>query len=128
MEMLLKRIIAIEMMVVKYEHRRPKIFAADGIPHPGIADVQGNDPGSTGRIVRLAPHFHRFRRAWRTERCHPEPSPDRQDAPCSAARPFQPQVTRRGVVSLSFGQANMSFCRCSCSTLPTIVTKPDIRE
>ena len=82
-------------MVVKYESRRPNVFATHGFPNPGAAYLPKIDAGSTRRIVRAAPHLHRFRRARRKERGHPQHAPDRQDAASSVGGPFSRQAERR---------------------------------
>ena len=82
--MLLKHIITDEKILVKYESRRPTIFAAGGFPNPGTANGPRIDPGSIGQFVWAAPDVHRFRRARRKERRDPEPSIDRPNIACSA--------------------------------------------
>src|ERR1017187_7876580 len=97
--MLLKHILPGRKMVVKYEPRRPPIFAAGRIPNPGTATLSRLDPGSTCRIVRATPHLYRFRRAWGKKCCHPELAPDRQVVARPADRFLLRQAKNRMISS-----------------------------
>ena len=60
--MLRKYVIPDGRIAVKYEHRRPKIFAASRFSDPGLRISRGLTQAQLGESCGHAPHLHRLRR------------------------------------------------------------------